>query len=438
MQAPPASSRFDVLVIGFGTTVSMWSVGYISHLPFTVIPSIIVGVAMLLLLVAGGWFAGRFTARGWRGGFFVGLISSILNLLVLGSLLSGNQPNEIQRSMLIWLPGSLLLGAVLGAIGGALGNAAQKTPPPAREWTSLFAGVASVATYLLLVIGGLVTSKAAGLAVVDWPNSFGYNMFLYPLSRMTGGIYFEHAHRLFGALVGLTALVLAIRLWGVEERRWLKKLGALALLCVIVQGVLGGLRVTGHFTLSTSPNEVAPNLALAVVHGVLGQIIFSLIVAIAVVTSATWRNPPALTTARTANTDHLACSILIAFVIVQLVLGAIQRHFAAGLHIHITLGVLVVGVGSWAGARAWGLYPAQPLVSRLGLVLTQVMGIQFILGMLALVGKGLTQDPANPPLLKVITTTAHQAVGALALGLAVVLALWIRRLIVAEESAQPY
>jgi cytochrome c oxidase assembly protein subunit 15 len=67
----------------------------------------------------------------------------------------------------------------------------------AIPWTSAFAWVTATATFFLLAIGGIVTAQEAGLAVVDWPNSFGYNMFLYPLSRMTGGIYFEHAHRLF-------------------------------------------------------------------------------------------------------------------------------------------------------------------------------------------------------------------------------------------------
>ena len=76
-------------------------------------------------------------------------------------------------------------------------------------FTAVHANVTVAATFLLVVAGGLVTSNEAGLAVVDWPNSFGYNMFLYPLAKMTGGIYYEHAHRLYGSLVGLTTIVLA-------------------------------------------------------------------------------------------------------------------------------------------------------------------------------------------------------------------------------------
>ena len=66
--------------------------------------------------------------------------------------------------------------------------------------------------------------------MVDWPNTFGTNMFLYPLSKMTGGIYYEHAHRLFGALVGLTTIGLAVRLWRFDGRPWLRRLAVLAVL----------------------------------------------------------------------------------------------------------------------------------------------------------------------------------------------------------------
>ena len=72
-----------------------------------------------------------------------------------------------------------------------------------------------------------------------------------------GGIYYEHVHRLLGSLVGLVTLVLAVHLWRTEPRRWLRRLGFGALALVIVQGILGVLRVTGGFTLTTSPEEVS-------------------------------------------------------------------------------------------------------------------------------------------------------------------------------------
>ncbi|MCY3020921.1 MAG: COX15/CtaA family protein [Planctomycetota bacterium] len=119
-------------------------------------------------------------------------------------------------------------------------------------WPLAFTAVAACATFLLIFVGGLVTSLRAGLDVPDWPNSFGYLMFFYPLSRMSGGIYFEHSHRLLGTLVGLTTLVLVVYTLAREERRWLRLFALVALGLVVVQGTLGGLRVTGRLTLSAS------------------------------------------------------------------------------------------------------------------------------------------------------------------------------------------
>jgi cytochrome c oxidase assembly protein subunit 15 len=90
----------------------------------------------------------------------------------------------------------------------------------------------------------MVTSKGVGLAVPDWPTTFGYNMFLFPVSKWVGGILFEHTHRLIASAVGFLTIILAIWLWRSDDRRWVRNLGVIALAGVIVQGILGGLRVT--------------------------------------------------------------------------------------------------------------------------------------------------------------------------------------------------
>jgi len=97
------------------------------------------------------------------------------------------------------------------------------------------------ATCVLILLGGLVTNTGAALAVPDWPSTFGYNMVLFPWSRMVGGVLYEHSHRLMGALVGLLTVVLAGALW--REGGRLRWLGFLAVAAVVSQGVLGGLRV---------------------------------------------------------------------------------------------------------------------------------------------------------------------------------------------------
>src|SRR5262249_60664930 len=107
-----------------------------------------------------------------------------------------------------------------------------------------FAGLTAGATFLLIGLGGLVTSHEAGLAVPDWPTSYGYNMFLFPVRLWQNNILYEHAHRLFASLVGLLTTILAVWLWLREPRAWLRWLGLSAFLAILLQGVLGGLRVT--------------------------------------------------------------------------------------------------------------------------------------------------------------------------------------------------
>src|SRR5262245_41798500 len=99
------------------------------------------------------------------------------------------------------------------------------------------------ATLLLICAGGHVKSNEAGLSVPDWPTTYGQNMFTYPPSKWTGGILWEHSHRLIASSVGFLTIVLAVVLWLYEPRKWVRWLGVAALAAVILQGVLGGLTV---------------------------------------------------------------------------------------------------------------------------------------------------------------------------------------------------
>src|SRR5437660_1709318 len=107
-----------------------------------------------------------------------------------------------------------------------------------------FAWFTALATLLLICSGGMVTSKGVGLAVPDWPTTFGYNMFLFPVSKWIGGVLFEHTHRLIASTVGFLTIILAVWLWRTEDRPAVKTLGLVAVAGVILQGILGGLRVT--------------------------------------------------------------------------------------------------------------------------------------------------------------------------------------------------
>src|SRR6187431_2159913 len=98
-------------------------------------------------------------------------------------------------------------------------------------------------TVLLVLAGSLVTSTGSGLAVPDWPTSYGWNMFTFPLKHMVGGIFYEHGHRLIASGVGFLTIGLALWLWLAEPRKWMRVLGFAALGAVILQGVLGGITV---------------------------------------------------------------------------------------------------------------------------------------------------------------------------------------------------
>lgn len=419
-----------ILTVGFGTTVAMWGAGYVGRLPLVMLPSPVLLFVLLVTLCAGGVFFGRHTGVGFRGGAGMGLLIGVLNLMILGSFLSGDNPNQVVPSALAWLPGSIVVSALLAGVGAWFGAAHLIKDDPFQAWLAGFARVAVGATFLLLAVGGLVTSVEAGLAVTDWPNSFGYNMFLYPFSRMTGPVYYEHAHRLFGALVGLTTLVLALFLQRAEPRRWVRITGWLALIMVVIQGILGGLRVTGTFTLSTSPEAMTPSVALAMIHGVFGQIFFAILVALAVFTSPSWRGSAEPLRRHGVRTDRIMGVGLVALMLCQLLLGASQRHFEKLLIIHIVTGIaLVTPLLIHVAIRAWGLNRGQPILERLGLALMAAIIVQIVLGFAAYATSGLALT------LNVTLSTAHQWCGALLLALGVATMCWNFKLLAVAGDA---
>src|SRR5215470_13994280 len=122
------------------------------------------------------------------------------------------------------------------AESGGIGSSSIVDPQSFSAWPHRLAVITACATFALLFIGGLVTSKGAGLAVPDWPTTFGHNMFLYPWSKMVGNIFYEHSHRLVASFVGLLTIVLTVTIWLCESRMWLRWLALGALGLVIVQG----------------------------------------------------------------------------------------------------------------------------------------------------------------------------------------------------------
>lgn len=231
-----------------------------------------------------------------------------------------------------------------------------------------YAWLCAAATLGLITIGGLVTSRGAGLAVPDWPTSYGYNMFALPIRYWQGGIFYEHTHRLWATVVGTLVVFLTRWLGGAPARRPLAILGGAELLAGLALGVFQPeLKGAGHFLAgiggvvllaaavwvrhAPAPRPL-PALgwmalglvqvqgllgglrvvwladALGVVHGVLAQGFLLLLVLVALWTGAAWRRDPPAPVPR-----GLQRLVWIGFglVVAQLVLGASMRHRHAGL-----------------------------------------------------------------------------------------------------------
>jgi cytochrome c oxidase assembly protein subunit 15 len=313
------------------------------------------------------------------------------------------------------------------------------------NWPHRLAVLLVCATFPLIWVGGLVTTTKAGMAVPDWPNTYGYNLFLYPLSTWLLGpwdLFIEHGHRLLGALVGAITISVVVAVWKNDNRPWLRVFSILALLAVIGQGVLGGMRV------------LLDERTLAKIHGCTGPAFFAMAVALAVVTSRWWRETSVaiagrISLASRGSYARLAMlTTLLAYV--QLVLGAQVRHVAVGatplefqiaVYFHLFMAaVLVVQIIFLATTLLCGKLRQEKAILRPTLWLGGLIGLQILLGAATWVAKyawpGFLANQAwtahytisAGSLLQASIVTAHVATGSLILVNSLVLALRLGRL----------
>lgn len=290
---------------------------------------------------------------------------------------------------------------------------------------------------MLIFVGGLVTSTGSGLAVPDWPTTYGHFMFSFPFSKMIGGILYEHGHRMVATLVGFLMTVLAVWLWLREPRHWVKWLGLGALLAVIAQGVLGGITVL--FLLPTP---------VSVLHACLAQGFFCLTICLAMFTSREWgQSVRKVEDASKPGVPFLAATTT-AVVYVQLILGAIMRHTGSGLAIPdfpLAFGKIIPPIHSQAVAihflhrlgallvtlsilctvvQVFRHHKNEPRLTRPALVLTGALILQIVLA-------GFTIWTRKA----VLPTTLHVATGAFILGTSLVLTLRAYRYLETAEQA---
>lgn len=278
----------------------------------------------------------------------------------------------------------------------------------AENWPHRLALFTAVSTLFLLFVGALVTSKGAALAVPDWPTTFGYNPFLYPWSKMAGNIFYEHSHRLVASAVGFLTILLALTLWLREQKKWLRWLGAVALALIIIQGVIGGLRV------------VLLEQTLAIIHAGLAQAFFALTVSLALFTSQDWQERPAKVEVLDAARLKRLCLLTTGLIYLQGVFGALLRHIGALLEIHLIFAFLVALHVILLGARILRHHAERPALLPPVLWLSGLLFFQLALGLGAYLGKFVMNLPGG---WAVIISTSHVVVGALMLACSVVLTL---------------
>ncbi|MFG0331579.1 MAG: heme A synthase [Phycisphaerales bacterium] len=492
--ASTRASYPESVPLGFATATAVWIVAFVGRLP-----SNSFGEGWLLALLLGVMVVGAIFA-GWHGGSARNavktlMVAGLVNVLLVGSVVSaasGPQvtadPNPIKVSALVWIPGSLAASAVIGLVGGWIGArfASSVVAEETRldlAWRDIRACgwqamVILVTTFVLISVGAIVTSAEVGLAVPDWPRSYGYNMFLFPFTKMVGGIFYEHAHRLIGSLVGLQTLTLAIWIWAPRRRGvsavlrvgqgqcatcahdlrgadhdrcpecgepaesrgpktpanddlvrrllFIRRLAIVALILVIIQGMFGGFRVVLVNSLGHDPA-----LAFAVAHATTAQLfVLAVLLLWWKLDESTTSSTPIVARRPVRSVDAIIAILLTGFIVLQTIAGAILRHFGYdwALLAHL-LGAVVVTLLALTVVTAIMSAGAEGRLRRVGLALMVASVLQILLGAVAWWATTRIDrfDQVASPWILALTAT-HVVNGALVLSLSWVSALELSRM----------
>ena len=306
--------------------------------------------------------------------------------------------------------------ATAGPSGPAVADAAG-----GRRLLHGFAVVLAIWTFGLLSVGGVVTSREAGLAVPDWPLSYGHVN--PPNWTSTPNVFEEHFHRLLGWVAGLLVIATAVGIQRLDPRPWMRRLGWIVLAAIVVQGVIGG-----YFRVVLLQHR------MAVVHGVTGQAFFCLVVAVALFLSRGWAEAPPPAADAGARRLRRLSLLAAAAVFLQVVLGALVRHSRVGHSMeHVwphAAGAIVVAILALACMfDALSRHGPRPAIVRPAAFLGCGVVAQVLLGLGAWQANRAGFEEMTRPAFQVATTSVHQAAGALVLASAVVLHLRVRRLL---------
>ncbi len=291
-----------------------------------------------------------------------------------------------------------------------------------------FALLVACATFFLIIAGALVTSHDAGLATNDWPLSNGQ---VFP--KMVGNLFWEHGHRMVATTVGLLTIGLVVFLFVKEKRRWVRRLGLLALFAVIAQGLLGGLTV-----------KLSLPLVVSTAHATLAQLFFCTTVSLAVFTSRSWlENQPQLEE-RAGFPLRYLCAAAAATIFLQLIIGATLRHSATWdkplptdlLLTHIGGAIAVTLLLGSAALLVRHRYREHAFLTRPATVALALLVVQLFLGLAAYITRMASPNDPQPLNPMVGVTVAHVACGALVFATTIVLTLRVFKVLCPSVVAQ--
>ncbi len=429
------------IITGFSAAIGMWLVWYPLHLPGLQLSPTITAPLLLLAMIAviarGARLIGR---RAFLGGVIAALTCSCVNLLLLGNALTEKDPVTeevtLRENAAMIAGGFFLVSLAAGLIAGLIGRQlAKNREQTSTNWPYKLAFAAVAALVPLVAIGGAVTSAGAGMAVPDWPGTYGQNMFLYPISLMEEAvdsrIFLEHTHRLFGTLVGTTFIALVACMFTTRNMKFSRIFSVALLLAVIAQGIMGAIRVV----------DISP--AFGVFHGVFGQIILAGAVILTASTTQTWR-AKAEVHLETAQKSRRWAILAIGALLIQLSLAAMYRHFGSGHALMTHVGFSLIAL-TFTVILAFNLMKidkesgGSSLFKRMGMFLLHGVSLQMILGILALVIRPseigdervvMFDELEGAPevrALPVLFATAHQALGAAILACTILASAWTLR-----------
>lgn len=308
------------------------------------------------------------------------------------------------------------------------------------RWPHRIAWALAAAIFPLIWMGGLVTTFGAGMAVPDWPGTYGHNLFLYPVTRWLPlwptalwDVFLEHSHRLLGSLAGFLAIALVVGVWRSDCRRPVRWLSVAMLTAVAAQGVLGGLRVLGD------------DLLLAKIHGCTAPLVFALAAGMVIVTSPAWTTPTATGAHAATRPSAWLSPATGGAIYLQIVLGAQLRHlapdsgpgwFALWVWLHLAGAALVAVFASVLLVHCKRFLQDEPALSRRAVLLAGLVAVQLVAGVFTWVTNygwprwvtdyfwsiQYTVTAESPE--QVLATTGHMALGSLCLAASLSLACW--------------